>query len=538
MARVVSLTATDGQKVEYVDDGVPMSGNMKDVYWSPDRSSVVAFFRDLPDSNASERLERLVGDWRRNIFEREGGERYRELFRWPERIVEHGGRTGLVFPAYDRKFYFSGGPWDGVEKRADWFSMPRNFSVNIPAESRGTLRDHVLTCMMLCRAVGRLHAAGLALADLSAFRLLVDPPTGSACVLGTDQVVVPGLFPPEVLGSLACMAPEVVAASYLPFGFSGRSLPSVETNLHSLAVLVYGLLLHRHPLEGSAVWSLDSDEQESLMMGKKALFIEHPDDPANRLRPDAGREDCLVREDFVPWKDTGKVPFSVLGPHLGGLFLDAFVKGLHDPRLRPAAGDWEDALARTMDLMVPCPGADCPAGWVVVTDPSRMPVCPLCGTPWGYPSLPYLDLQFSRDGVKSFPDGGRLVGYEGRAVRPWHADRDIPPERDVLPGRRAPSDRDVTADSGIPSDHDIPANRGVHAGGPAASGPGTVAEFLFREGKWFLVNRGLDSLEDLASGKRLPLDVGIALSHGQELVLSRAAGGRTVVVGLASFPEG
>ncbi|MDR1035421.1 MAG: kinase [Deltaproteobacteria bacterium] len=504
MSRVVSITATDGEKVEYVDDGLAMSGGQKEVFWSPDRSYVVAFPNYLVEKDARECLHRLVDDYRIAIFEGEGGESFRELFCWPERIVEWKGMIGLVYPAFDRKFYFSGGPLKGAEKTAGWFASAKSFSRNVPAESRGTLRDHVWTCMELCRAVGRLHSAGLVLADLSDNHLLIDPPTGSVLVTGTDQIFSPGEFSSDVLGSRGYMAPETVKNMYIHARQSEKCQPSVETNLHSLAVLVYGLLLHRHPLLGLADWTLDDALRESRKLGKGALFIEHPKDPANRLLPYTGWED------FLPWADTDQVPFAVLGPHLGKLFIDAFVRGLHVSRLRPTALAWEDALARTLDLMVPCPGPDCPAGWVVVTGKARTPVCPLCGTPWGLPSLPYLDLRFFRDGGKSFPDGGRLVGYEGRPVRSWHADRDIPPERCGPP------------------------DWGTRTGGTVGSGPGsgTVAEFAFRDGKWFLVNRGLDSLEDLATGTRVPVDTGIALSHGQELILSRAEGGRTAVAGM------
>ncbi|MEL7265576.1 MAG: kinase, partial [Planctomycetota bacterium] len=51
MANTVRITASDGSTVEFVDD-IAAQGGMKDVYFSPDRSYVVAFFRDPQDSNA------------------------------------------------------------------------------------------------------------------------------------------------------------------------------------------------------------------------------------------------------------------------------------------------------------------------------------------------------------------------------------------------------------------------------------------------------------------------------------------------------
>ena len=45
---------------EFVDDGNPKQGGVKDVYFSPDRKYVVAFFRDELDINQKERIKRIV----------------------------------------------------------------------------------------------------------------------------------------------------------------------------------------------------------------------------------------------------------------------------------------------------------------------------------------------------------------------------------------------------------------------------------------------------------------------------------------------
>lgn len=45
MANKVKLKATDGTEVEFIDEMIG-AGGMKDVYFSPDKSYVVAFFRD------------------------------------------------------------------------------------------------------------------------------------------------------------------------------------------------------------------------------------------------------------------------------------------------------------------------------------------------------------------------------------------------------------------------------------------------------------------------------------------------------------
>ena len=48
MAQTIRLTATDGTPVEFIDEVIG-SGAMKDVYFSPDKSYVVGFFRTPQD---------------------------------------------------------------------------------------------------------------------------------------------------------------------------------------------------------------------------------------------------------------------------------------------------------------------------------------------------------------------------------------------------------------------------------------------------------------------------------------------------------
>src|SRR5665647_3947268 len=59
MAKTIKINATDGAHIEFVDEMIG-SGGMKDVYFSPDKSYVVAFFRDKQDFNAKDRLQNIT----------------------------------------------------------------------------------------------------------------------------------------------------------------------------------------------------------------------------------------------------------------------------------------------------------------------------------------------------------------------------------------------------------------------------------------------------------------------------------------------
>lgn len=71
MSNIVSTTAKDGSTVEFNYEN-PKSGAMKDVYFAPDKSYVVAFYKKQLDYAGLSRLEKLVGKYREQIFESEG----------------------------------------------------------------------------------------------------------------------------------------------------------------------------------------------------------------------------------------------------------------------------------------------------------------------------------------------------------------------------------------------------------------------------------------------------------------------------------
>ncbi len=188
--------------------------------------------------------------------------------------------------------------------------------------------------------------AGLAHSDLSGNNVLMDPSNGTCMVIDIDSLVVPGIYPSKVLGTRGYMAPEVVITSQMPLKHPDKTLPSIKTDLHSLAVIIYETLLLRHPLKGKKIYSEDPDKDDLLRFGKKALFIEDPSDHSNR-------------------PDNPGIPLQALGPHLVPVFQRAFADGLHNPDERPTAYEWEKALTYTTDILYPCQGDDCWHKWFV-----------------------------------------------------------------------------------------------------------------------------------------------------------------------------
>ena len=274
-------------------------------------------------------------------------------------------QLGLLMPTYPRHFFFQSGPdfIRGKEKNCMRFLGRKNRALlqkYAPTEL-GDLRSFLAVCVQLARAVARLHSVGLAHADLSPNNVLVDPSSGASFLIDMDSLVVPGFFPPDVLGTKGYTAPEVIATLLLPIDDPRRKLESAQTNLHALAVLFYELLLRRHPLDGRKIRPATTEEErDSLAYGSQALFCEHTGDKSNR--PD----------------EKSYVSCSALGPALLDLFHRAFVDGLYHPPARPSADEWAAALCLTQNLLIPCGNPACEDRWLVYRN-GEAPVCPRCG---------------------------------------------------------------------------------------------------------------------------------------------------------------
>ncbi|MDR0634557.1 MAG: kinase [Azoarcus sp.] len=498
MTSIVTLKASDGSQIRFVDER-KASGGLKDVFFSPDRDYVVAFYRDKMDVVGRERLALITGTYRERIFNQEGGDYLKKLFVWPTATVEYDNRTGVVVPFFDKDFFFRYGSRDddrllGIrnrEKEGKWFASAKNRAKFLDPRELGDGMTQLKTCLMIARAVRRLHTAGLAHSDLSYKNVLLDPSSGRACLIDLDGLVVPGKFPPDVAGTPDFFAPEVVATAKLDRHDPQRFLPSRLTDQHALAVLIYMNLLFRHPLKGDKVHDMnDTQRDEDLAMGERALFIEHPADPSNRVRL-AG-----VSPAELPWKDTAKLPYTITGPYLSSLIQDAFIDGLHRPDSRPTADQWESALVKTMDLLQPCQNPNCLQKWFVF-DNSTKPRCPHCGTPFRG-KLPILNLYSSYREGNFRPDNHRLMVYSGQSVFSWHANRL------VFPNERLSSAQ---------------AKR--------------VGYFVQHGGEWYFVNETLPGLRDVRNNLAVPPGGKVKLEDGAQLLFSEENGGRLCAVQMA-----
>lgn len=265
-------------------------------------------------------------------------------------------------PLYSDHFYFKKDglspttPLRGKEKSGDWFFNPVFRFGYIDPSERGDFGGMLMCCLDLAKSVDAFHVNGSVHCDISPRNVLLDPVAGKSILIGTEHAFDPKIDNPDVLGTKGFIAPEIVATCNNPQG--QQVLPNQETDRHSLAVLIYSLLLCRHPLEGAAVWDKnDQTRDDNLTYGEKALFIEHPTDKRNRydwnwVVTDSKKTDLSF---LRPWRDLDVLPYTKLGPHLSLLVERAFVDGLHNPSARPTAAEWADTIEKTIPLNLSIP---------------------------------------------------------------------------------------------------------------------------------------------------------------------------------------
>lgn len=185
----------------------------------------------------------------------------------------------------------------------------------------------------LATAFLALHAQGLCYRDIAFGNVFFDPATGEIQVCDNDNVGVDGQGTATVLGTPRFIAPEVVR---------GAALPNTQTDLFSLAVLLFYLLHIHHPLEGAreaAIRCFDLPAMNRLY-GASPLFIFDPHDPANRP---------------VPGLHDNALTYWPLYPEfLREAFLRAFTLGLWDPYARVRESEWRTLLARLADAICYC----------------------------------------------------------------------------------------------------------------------------------------------------------------------------------------
>ena len=181
---------------------------------------------------------------------------------------------------------------------------------------------------VLCRisrrvaaALDILHAAGLAYCDINLGNIMLDPLTGEIVVCDNDNVVVNNSESP-VKGVWEFMAPEVAL---------NKVHPNAESDLYSLAVLLYYLWMWEHPMEGKQTLNLYSWDipAKKKFFAENPVFVFHPTNPINNTR---GVTELQLHEQR--WQRLCPSKLKIM-------FTETFVEAVHDPSRRKRLYDWQ-----------------------------------------------------------------------------------------------------------------------------------------------------------------------------------------------------
>lgn len=184
----------------------------------------------------------------------------------------------------------------------------------------------------LAQGFHQLHAKGLCYRDISNGNVFFDPDNGDVLICDNDNVS-PRDTSVGVIGTPRFMAPELVR---------GEAMPSTETDLYSLAVLLFLLLVNHHPLDGRREADIACFDLAAmnLLYGVDPRFIFDPTDRSNEPVP--GYHDNAIA--FWPIYPT----------FLRELFVAAFTTGLQSPGARVREFTWRGALSKLRDSIYYC----------------------------------------------------------------------------------------------------------------------------------------------------------------------------------------
>jgi eukaryotic-like serine/threonine-protein kinase len=311
-------------------------------------------------------------------------------------------------------------------------------------------RIRTTLCRDLAHSFLSLHTQGLCYRDISFANIFLDPDTGRSLIIDNDNVAIDDGAPSPVLGTRKFMAPEIVR---------GEAEPSTTTDLWSLAVLLFYVLVVGHPLIGrreQELVDLTEEQRELEVFGRAPLFVFDPADPSNR--PDGPDLDHMA----INWR--------TLPTRVRALFTKAFTSGVTEPR-RGRVGEsvWQRAMVRLEDSITVC--RHC--GGENFFDPDdTSTTCWACATPLGTP----MQLVFDDDRWVVLNDQTQLWGHHVARLPDYNFDLPVAevtqhPERPDVWGLRNLADTSWIA---VPPDG---TQTTVEPGMSFGLVPGTVFQF-------------------------------------------------------------
>jgi serine/threonine protein kinase len=262
-------------------------------------------------------------------------------FLWPEAITEKDGTAfGYIMDLRPPEY-----------KEFSKFLICREKFASITAMTN--------TAIQITAGFRALHQKGYSYQDLNDGNFFIDPKNGNVLICDNDNVSEHGKNS-GIAGKARYMAPEIVAKG---------AKPCMNTDLFSLAVILYLLWTNNHPLEGKAACDpCMTAKYEKKIFGTDPVFVWDPNNTSNR--PVQGMHTGSINR----W------PF--LPVYAQDMFKKAFSKELiNDPNGRIIEQEWLRMFIRMRSEIFKCPSC----GDVYFADPVSSSPCPSCSKKYVFP---------------------------------------------------------------------------------------------------------------------------------------------------------
>ncbi|MCL1987879.1 MAG: serine/threonine protein kinase [Firmicutes bacterium] len=241
-----------------------------------------------------------------------------DKFLWPIQVIECQGQFGYtmgIIPA-------------GYESAQKVQSPTVKLTYKMAAK----------VCLQLVDSFRKIHAKGLCYQDVNFGNLFINFQTGDILICDNENIAPHGRSITGVIGFQGFMAPEIVR---------GEHMPDTQTDLFSLAVLMFHLLFIEHPLDGARYAnSIMDPEMVRKCYGSDPLFVFDPNDDSNR--PIKGTQ------------ENAHIFWNLYPQFVKDAFTQVFTMGLNDRNKgRPLLQDWIDVFRKLQENIFPCPHCGC-----------------------------------------------------------------------------------------------------------------------------------------------------------------------------------
>lgn len=279
-------------------------GEVYEVMYEGRRLALKWYFLQSATSNQKQLIDQLVKTGRPD-----------ERFLWPMEVIKIVGKKSFGYVMHIRPNQFSN-IVDLMKRRIE-----PSFDAVITA------------CVQLADSFHKLHEKKLCYRDISFGNFFFHPKTGDVLICDNDNVTAQHLDVAGVLGTPRFMAPEVVL---------GLNKPNVTSDLFSLSILIFYMLMMHHPLEGKQEINIKCFDLPAMtkLYGQNPVFIFDPLNLTNRPVP--GYQDNPIA--FWP----------IYTEQIRQTFTQVFTKGMRHPEKRISEKYWREALINLKNSIVLC----------------------------------------------------------------------------------------------------------------------------------------------------------------------------------------